>query len=220
MDKPPRRYKRTSFWICLVLGLVFLMNGLSRLTSYNIYEQQGWPSFLGGAALFLLAAVYLFRRNRAADRACDAVELQRIEADRLLREKLQAEQAGREQRQAEWEATHGRIETKLAGVTFDNEDGRSRQQILKAAMAEDCSGVVTLENYEHKGAEAIRVEYEGECIGTIPRDRVAEILPVMKRISAGCLHVSRFVPEDEDAETSRAGGVIYRADLTLIYTKP
>ena len=201
--KPPKRYKRFSFWLCVILAVACLMSGASKLLATNIYEQAGWWQPLLLALCFGLAAVLLYRRNREADRAWEQYVADRMETDR----------------REEFERTHGRIFTKVAGVTFDNEDGSSRQRILKAAMAEECCGTVALERYEFKGRDAIRVEYDGECIGSIPRDRVAEILLVLDRITAGALEVSRFVPEDEDEETASAGGVIYRADLSLVYEK-
>ena len=217
--KPPKRYKRFSFWLCVILAVACLMSGASKLLATNIYEQAGWWQPLLPALCFGLAAVLLYRRNRAADRAWEQYEADRVETERLLREKLQAEQDEKKARQEEFDRTHGRIFTRLAGVTFDNDDGSSRQRVLKAALAEDCAGTVSLELYEYQGQDAILVEYEGRGVGNIPRDRVAEVAAVMDRITAGSLSVSRFVPEDEDEETTRAGGVIYRADLTLVYTK-
>lgn len=219
MSTPPKRYKKTSFVLCLLIGLLYLGFGLYRVTAPNIYEQDGWFLSLLISAVFLTAAILLHRRNRASERAWAEIERERVETDRLLREKLQAEQDERKARKAEWERTHGRIRTKLAGVTFDNEDGSSRQRALQSAMADDCSGSVALELYDYKGKNAIRVEYEGTVVGNIPQDRVAEVAAVLDRISAASLSVSRFVPEDEDDETRGIGGVIYRADLELVYTK-
>lgn len=217
--KPPKRYKRFSFWLCAFLAAAYLGILYSKLSSSNVYDRDGWLVCMLLGAVFLTAAILLFLRNRASDRAWEQYEADRVETERLLREKLQAEQDEKKARREEFDRTHGRIFTKVAGVTFDNEDGSSRQRILKAAMAEECCGTVTLERYEFKGRDAIRVEYDGACIGSIPRDRVAEILPVLDRITAGALEVSRFVPEDEDEKTAFAGGVIYRADLSLVYEK-
>lgn len=220
MDKPPKRYKRTSFFLFLILAVACLMAGVSKLLATNIYEQAGWwrPMLL---ALFLgFIAVLLYRRNRAADRAFDAAIQTKIDKEMPIQEKLRAEQTERERRQLEWEATHGRIMTNLAGVTFENEDGSSRQRALQSAMADEGIGAITLELYEYKGKDAIRVEYEGVGVGNIPQNRVAEVSAVLNRITAAELHVNRFVPEDEDDKTRGLGGVIYRADLTIVYTKP
>lgn len=219
MDKPPKRYSRVSFWFCLVFGLAGVMGAMQRLFTTNYYTQKaGWDA-LGISALFLIGALLLYLRNKKADAACDALEQQRIETERLLRAKLQAEQEEKRRRQKAWDADHGVITTRISGVTFDNDDGTSRQRILKAAMADECCGSIELENYEYKGSDAILVSYEGEGIGNIPKNRVAEVLAVMDRITGASLNVERFVPEDEEDEVRKAGGVIYRADLTIVYTK-
>ena len=86
-------------------------------------------------------------------------------------------------------------------------------------MADECCGSIELENYTHNGADAILVSYEGQGIGNIPKNRVAEVLAVMDQITGASLNVERFVPDDEDGEARSLGGVIYRADLTIVYTK-
>lgn len=214
--KPPKRYKRFSFWLCVVLAFFCLVNLFNKA---SVMSWQGLIGTLVCTAALITAAVMLFLRNRAAGRACEQYEADLAETQRLLREKLRAEQDEKKARQEEFDRTHGRIFTRIAGVTFDNDDGSSRQRVLKTALAEDCAGTVSLELYEYQGEDAILVEYEGHGVGNIPRDRVAEVAAVMDRITAGSLLVNRFVPYDEDEETSRAGGVIYRADLTLVYTK-
>lgn len=219
MDKPPKRYSHASFWVCLFFAVNFAMVGVSRLFADNIFSQEGWDQFLLVSVVLFAVSIYLHRRNKKADAACDALELQQIETQRMLHEKLRAEQAERQQRQTAWENEHGKITTKLVGVTFDNDDGTSRQRILKGAMADECCGSIELENYTHNGADAILVSYEGQGIGNIPKNRVAEVLAVMDRITGASLNVERFVPDDEDGEARSLGGVIYRADLTIVYTK-
>jgi hypothetical protein len=219
MDQPPRQYSKVSFWACLIVGAFGTVDGFSRLFSPNIYQQQGWAGVLAVSAALFVAAYFLHRRNKAAAQALSEYEnrrrteeAQRLEADRMLREQRRAEQEA-------WEATHGTITTKIAGVTFDNDDGTSRQRVLQSALADECCGTITLEHYDHKGSDAILVIYDGHGVGNIPKNRVAEVLAVMDRITAGSLSVERFVPDDEDDEVREAGGVIYRADLTLVYSK-
>lgn len=219
MGKPPKRYSHTSFWICLVFGFGTGMRAVSKFFSTNIFDQDGWPRLLLFSVGFFALAVFLYRRNKAGDKACDELEMQRIETQRMLHEKLQAEREDENRRQEVWEAEHGTLTTKLAGVTFDNDDGTSRQRVLKGAMADEGSGAVSLELVEKNGADAILVEYDGLGVGFIPRERVADVAKVLKRITAASLDVSRFVPEDEDGETRSLGGVIYRADLILVYKK-
>lgn len=226
MDQPPRQYSKVSFWACLIVGAFGTVDGFSRLFSTNIYQQQGWAGVLAVSAALFVTAYFLYRRNKAAAQALSeyenrrrAEEAQRLEAERMLREQRRAEQEERRRRQEEWEATHGTIKTKIAGVTFDNEDGTSRQRVLQSALADECCGSITLESYEYKGSDAILVVYDGHGVGNIPKNRVAEVLAVIDRITAGSLSVERFVPDDEDGEARSLGGVIYRADLTLVYSK-
>lgn len=215
----PKRYKHTSFWIFAALAVMGLAGALPRILAPNVDLQTAGFKGLGTALIFTLAAFLLARRNLKADAAADAFEREQLETQSLLREKLQAEQQEKKQRQAAWDAAHGTITTRVAGVTFDNDDGTSRQRILKAAMADECCGSIELENYTHNGADAILVSYEGEGIGNIPKNRVAEVLAVMDQITGASLNVERFVPDDEDGEARSLGGVIYRADLTIVYTK-
>ena len=219
--KPPKRYKRFPFWLCVILAVACLMSGASKLLATNIYEQAGWWQPLLLALCFGLAAVLLYRRNRASDRVWEQYEADRVETERLLREKLQAEQDEKKARQEEFDRTHGRIFTRLAGVTFDNDDGSSRQAILKDIKASGGGDAeLSLEEFEYKGKPAVRVLVDGEQIGNIPRGRVAEILAVLDRIEDARLEVETFRPEEEDDEgKTRRGELIYRADLYLTYTK-
>ena len=140
-----------------------------------------------------------------------------------VKSQYQLEREERERQRAEWESKHGRIVTALAGVTFDNEDGTSRQKLLRDYMARKTDATMNLEEFEYKGEPAVRVLIDGQCVGNIPRSHVAEVLDVMDRLENAHLDVEIFYPEDaEDDEEDRArrrGEKIYRADLTLIYSK-
>ena len=230
----PKVHKKTSFYVCLVLGAFMVLTAISDWLygSIDLHENAVIPFFWG--IVLLLAACFLKRRNdreRAAyNQALEArktelsrlegeLEMQRVEVQNI-KQKIREEQNAAKIRQAEWERTHGRIITKIAGVTFDNEDGSSRQRILKAAMAEEASGTVDLElNEDEKGVVTIAVFYDGEQIGYIPKNRVADVDPIMDRITAGNLTVERFRPEDDEDDDRGGGDYIYRADLTIIYTK-
>lgn len=230
----PKVHKKTSFYVCLVLGCFMILSAISDWLygSIDLHDNAVIPFFWGVA--LLLAACFLKRRNdreRAAyDQALEArktelsrlegeLEMQRVEVQNI-KQKIREEQNAAKTRQAEWEKTHGRIITKIAGVTFDNEDGSSRQRILKAAMAEETSGTVDLElNEDEKGVVTIAVFYDGEQIGYIPKNRIADVDPIMDRITAGNLTVERFRPEDDEDDDRGGGDYIYRADLTIIYTK-
>ena len=66
-------------------------------------------------------------------------------------------------------------EIKVAGVTFNNQDGTSRQELLRKFDAVDEVAVSLLE-HEHKGKPAFHVLVDGEIIGNIPRDKTQFIL--------------------------------------------
>ena len=135
------------------------------------------------------------------------------------------EASERKARQEEWERTHGRLVTAIAGVTFDNDDGTSRQRILKDLKARGDDGELVLEEYEYKGAPAVRVLVDDLCIGNIPKSRVQAVLAAMDAgVTASHLDIETFRPDDDDdddddGEPRLRPERIYRADLTLIYRK-
>lgn len=130
--------------------------------------------------------------------------------------RAEAQHAEKREQQENWEKTHGRLVTRIAGVTFENDDGSSRQKYLKEAYANEGVGTLGLESYDYQGEPAIRVLYDDMCIGNIPKDKVQDFMDVIDRITAAYLDVERFCPDDDDA---RRREVIYRADLTIVYSK-
>lgn len=102
--------------------------------------------------------------------------------------------------------------TSVAGVTFDNEDGTSRQKILKKIHELGDTADLGLEDYEYNGNPAIRVLVNGQCIGSIPSDRVTELLSIMDRLEDARIKVNDYYSKERHK-------TIYRAELTLIYPK-
>lgn len=151
-------------------------------------------------------------------------ELQAMEQELRFQEienrksQLAEEERLRKDRQAQWEHSHGRIATRLAGVTFDNPDGSSRQKYLKAAYEDGCAGDMQLDTYTYNGEDAIRLLYEGRELGNIPRDIVPNVLAVLDRIVDADLDITIFEPDEWDEDMPKPKK-IYRADLTLIYSK-
>lgn len=129
---------------------------------------------------------------------------------------MEIQRAEEQERRENWENTHGRLTTKIAGVTFRNDDGSSRQKYLKEAFVNQGDGTIKFESYEYQGEPAIRVFYDDMCIGNIPKDRVQDVMDVIDRITAVRLDVERFCPDDEDA---RPAEIIYRADVIIVYSK-
>lgn len=227
-DNFPRVHKKTSFYICLVLGVMDVFASMQNLLLGNIDQYETWWYGLLSAAIFLGAAYLLHRRNKKEAEAYAEAVKKKVAQERRQQEEERREKEAREAaalkereerlaRQAEWEETHGRIYTNLAGVTFKNADGTSRQAALKDAYANGCAGTLEFEQYEYQGEPALLVCYEGVGIGNIPKARVPEVLSILDRLSSARLDVEVFVPEldDDDVRPDK----IYRADLTVIYTK-
>lgn len=104
------------------------------------------------------------------------------------------------------------IECPLKGVTFDNDDGTSRQGYLKA-LYESGQLVpnVSLEHYLFRGSDAIRVLVNGRCVGSVPADRVDRVLQLMEagRIKYAFIRIEYFENEFDE--------LIYRADIVIGY---
>lgn len=205
---------RLKWWIPLIPGLLFM----SWAANSPILDYTMAIVFGSAGAVLILAAVILFikeRNARTADQQSAAEDARQKEDER--RAAAIREREERQAHQAEWEKTHGRIVTNIAGVTFKNEDGSSRQAVLKDAYVNGCAGTLEFVEYEYQNEPALLVCYEGTGIGSIPKARVAEIMEILPRLTSAALDVEVFVPELDDESVKPEK--IYRADLTLIYDK-
>jgi restriction system protein len=102
----------------------------------------------------------------------------------------------------------------VAGVTFKNDDGRSRQAILKRKMKEEEEGHIyaTLEKYEYKGKTAIYVLIDDEVIGNVRASDAEHVFELMQhKVTSLTPYIETF--EDEDGKT------IYRCDIFMTYEK-
>lgn len=106
---------------------------------------------------------------------------------------------------------HGRIVTKVAGVTFDNEDGTERQDILRQYVENGSTDAISLVKSSYKGNDAVDVMCGDYCVGKIPKDVIPTVVSVIDRVSSVIMDVNTF--ENDDGEE------IYRADLTIVYNK-
>ena len=158
------------FWR-IVIGFWMLTNCL--YYSSTIAERNNWIGFCFWGAAFATYVYFAIKikyddpvRSMRDILQAQTEEKSSLENQRLkkLEQKREAEASER----AEWEAKHGRITTALAGVTFDNEDGTSRQKLLKDIKARSGDAELNLEEFEYKGQPAVRVLVDGECIGNIP----------------------------------------------------
>ena len=170
---------------------------------------------LGAVALLLW---YFFSTRRAHD-AWEASRAARLAEAQQAQAQAAAEKAAKAaERQAKLDAfaemrreyarTHDSISTKVAGVTFKNADGSSRQANLKDLEVSGADNV-QLVQFEYQGEPALRVVVDGMEIGNVPADVVPEVLEIMPRIDNIMCIVSTF---DNDS-----GRRIYRADLDISY---
>lgn len=115
---------------------------------------------------------------------------------------------------AEYDRRHGIVEMSVAGVTFDNDDGTSRQRILSNFFREngyDAGAEATLQQYEYSGKPAVYVLLEGKIIGSVPKSHAHEIISIIDRIEFAAVNVRRFRSDE--------GKQIYNADLKVEYAK-
>lgn len=114
------------------------------------------------------------------------------------------------------EPEFGFIETKVTGVTFKNEDGKSRQDILKEIFKAKKSAnppemEMSFEPYEYEGEDAVKVLVNDECIGSIEKHHVKEALVAIYNLESVFINVDRFKDENNS--------FLYYAKLNIKYRK-
>ena len=97
----------------------------------------------------------------------------------------------------------------VAGVTFKNDDGSSRQGILKhiAESSDYSDQTAYLERYEFEGEDAISVSTAEGIVGNIRRTDVKKVLPILE---GG--YIARIYPESFEDENDQ---LVYRADVRI-----
>lgn len=171
-------------------------------------------------ALFLLGAAVAAKKQASEKETARRMKEEQEKKLQELQKKREEEKAQRDAQRKAWDDLHGRIVVPVSGVTFDNEDGTSRQKILKDLKVSGGDAYLNLEEYEYKGSPAIRITVNDMCIGNVPKSRVAEVSSIMDRLENGRVDIEKFTPEDEDDDGHRRGSsTIYRADLVLVYSK-
>ena len=114
------------------------------------------------------------------------------------------------------EPEFGFIETKISGVTFKNEDGKSRQDILRNIYKAKNSAnppemEISFEPYEYEGEDAVKVIVNDECIGSIDKHHVEEALEAIYNLESVFINVDRFKDENNS--------FLYYAKLNIKYRK-
>ena len=90
---------------------------------------------------------------------------------------------------------------KIAGSTFENEDGSSRQKILKEIYMKkppfDKQLDLMIQQFEYDGAPAYHFFVNGQCIGSVEQKMAEFITKNQGRIQQiSDFKVDRFMPED------------------------
>lgn len=130
--------------ILLAAAALFAVSGLTALPSGNI---------TGGVACIVVAAVCAYfglkkkarkRRTETERRACRCI----------------------------WRQILDTIRTKVVGVTFNNEDGENRQDILsRMSGSED----ITVEKYTYNGEPAAYVKWGDKVIGNLSAELAGDL---------------------------------------------
>ena len=98
----------------------------------------------------------------------------------------------------------------VAGVTFKNDDGKSRQKILKTLCEGEESGweAADLEECDYNGSPAIQVLTDEGCVGFIRHSDVQTVRRILQsKVYSTNIDIETF--ENEDDKT------IYRCDVNL-----
>ena len=168
---------------------------------------------------FVIGLVSFISAKRAAD---DAKKAERERAEALSRQ-LQAEQMkeemdqkeraekarAEEERKAEVKkareeflSKHGIIKFTLSATTRNNDDGTSRQSILKAIGNDpNPDGDLFFDSFEHNG----------KMVGIVPRDTADEVLSVLRKIECRDILVEKV--------ESDLGEKVYSAEIIIQYSK-
>ncbi|MBQ6396982.1 MAG: hypothetical protein IJI06_02415 [Oscillospiraceae bacterium] len=202
------------FWR-IVLGFlilcVFVYNSNMMAMGDGFWGFAFWGAFL---AAYIFAAIKIPYDDPV--RSMRDLMAQQVTAENLRWQQTAAADPPPARQQTARVGKHGSLWTNVAGVTFKNPDGSSRQQILADLMESGGDAEVTLEEFYYKGVQAVRVLVDGRCIGNIPKHRVQDVREILDRIVTAELNVETFEPDDADPD---GPAEIYRADLYLVYKK-
>ena len=191
------------------IRLLYIVSGLSGVLALASIILGARDTFV-----YIIIAIILALIARSED------QKRRREIEAFNRAEAEKEQRRLEEaRRAEEEARNPKPIIKswcfpIAGVTFRNNDGTSRQDILKRMYAIQEAGgldIIHIEDYDFNGEKAYGVYYDGEQFGNIKRQDIAEMDEAMNSdgITSCAIEIYHFRNED--------GKKIYCAKLTLYW---
>lgn len=166
---------KKSVIVLWVLAALFLVGSVSLLSQGDI-----------GAGVFgLVASAVLGFFGYIQYKKHLVVKAQAEEKARREREEKERKAAEEAQRRAEREAYRATVDRYIftvAGVTFKNDGGRSRQTILREIKHNEPSVYeFELKQYDFKGEPAVGVYLNDEQVGSISRDDLPTVLPIIKK---------------------------------------
>lgn len=196
----------------LIIAIILWMSAVSNLFygfNYpNIDPTLGYPYIKAGFISLVIGFVcfFFYRKNKLKAKEAEEAKARRSQE---ISDRIEAQKKARRDYLNHFDVVY----TRVAGVTFKNDDKSSRQAILKAIRQDPDAdnGYVKLKKYESDGETAIHVYYEDKCVGNIPRDDLQDVLEVFDRIQTIEIDVEDFITDD--------GEKIYRADLTILARK-
>jgi len=109
----------------------------------------------------------------------------------------------------------GTITFRVAGVTFENDDGESRQDILQDLRGEDPDDLVAeLQATEYNGEPAVAVLVNGRQVGNVPKKLVREVSAAMEHVATCYISGVRIIGGGEDREGNQLS---FGCEITLEY---
>jgi len=104
--------------------------------------------------------------------------------------------------------------TKVVGVTYDNDDGGSRQELLDRSSEGDCISLQWVENEHDKNAVAVvNVDVKGH-LGFLPKDTARSVVRGMKEGLEYYCEISEITGGTKGKPTLGANLLVYKTKVT------
>lgn len=174
------------FWI---IAAVLLVTAIGMFIDTEAEKGGAAVALIGAVVLGVIGFVRYKNKDKAAARAVEKAE-----------------------NNARAAAAARCFRTKAAGVTYKNDDGSSRQDILRASDRKgDAWATVPgkLERTAYEGEPAFKIIIGRNCIGVIPKTDVEKVLEIYGKITK--------VEVTPDEFWSDEGKRVMRADIDIWY---
>ena len=109
----------------------------------------------------------------------------------------------------------GSIVFRVAGTTFDNDDGTSRQDLLRGFRYEDPEDlIVTFEETEYAGELAFAVLINDQQVGNVPKSMIARVATAREHTATCYVSGVRIIGGGTDPE---GNPLFFGCEITLEY---